>query len=402
MIRENHLFQLRKFDEHHYLIDKLAKDVIEVSSRLYNLMLEEGVFSVATKLDSLSYLADYNKTNFKKHRNFRYGAIEDTFYDIKAPLFVTIEVTNSCNLSCNHCYHGDDLNNRAFSDDFMSIADFEHLFQQLSEAGTVVIVFTGGEPFMRKDFPEILRAATKYDFLIQVFTNAVLFDNERQQLCEDCGVDKVQISLYGDDLQVKQSHKGYQSRVKANLTAALAREFCLVATVTPTHENIEFAENISAWLVNLDIPFNYNASIRPTHDGDSSTKNGSIMYHANLLSKLCKFEDFGLHPVRDRLDLKPCNAGHNVLGINYRGNIYPCIAWPERVGNIKYEAIQDVFINHRMKDIRNFNIADFSKCSSCTNVNSCGFCPGSNYVKNFDSSVTNTDVCGHTEARKIL
>jgi radical SAM protein with 4Fe4S-binding SPASM domain len=407
MASEKDCVQLRSFSEKFYLIDKIRKDVYQISETLFLQCLRHGVQSAIEDIEELSKLAVYfQKSTTQRQlgslRNYRYSAIEDTFYDVVAPLFCTLEVTNVCNLSCSHCYHGENLNDQDLTADCLTLAEYEQLFEQLSVLGTLVIAFTGGEAFMRKDFPEILKLASKHDFLIQVFTNAVLFDEEKQDLCDKLGVDKVQISLYTEDMQTNPSHTRQLTKARENLTKCLNRDFCLVGTLTPTFENLDFVEQVSDELKEMGVPFSYNVQIHPTQNGNTSSCNRSVMNDTKVMESLCEFENFGLIPIRDDLSSKPCNAGHNVFSINYNGNFTPCIIWPEAIGNIKSSSPIEIFQCDRFDEIRATRISDFSKCAACSNATLCGLCPGSNYAKNLDNKITNTDICGYTEARKLI
>ena len=76
------------------------------------------------------------------------------------PLGVQLDVTYRCNERCIHCYldhedHGE-----------MTTAEIFDVLDQLAEAGTFFVTFSGGEVFMRKDFFRILEYARSLLFCV--------------------------------------------------------------------------------------------------------------------------------------------------------------------------------------------------------------------------------------------
>jgi MoaA/NifB/PqqE/SkfB family radical SAM enzyme len=83
-----------------------------------------------------------------------------------APLAVEAEITLKCFRSCSYCAYGSfpgfDISNDLSSDEWAST------LAHLRDSGVFYIRFTGGDPFARKDFPEILSAADALGLLITV------------------------------------------------------------------------------------------------------------------------------------------------------------------------------------------------------------------------------------------
>jgi len=88
-----------------------------------------------------------------------------------SPFAVTFEVTYDCNERCIHCYM-ESGRPSLLTDEVTRILD------DLAEAGTVFVSFTGGEFFTRKDALTILDEAHKRHFVIDILTNATLVTPE--------------------------------------------------------------------------------------------------------------------------------------------------------------------------------------------------------------------------------
>ena len=85
----------------------------------------------------------------------------------KIPLTVNFEVTAACNLSCIHCYHD---NCRKNTGEELTFGQIKEMFSSLKNAGTMFLIITGGEPFLRQDILEILNLAREMSFSIIIFT----------------------------------------------------------------------------------------------------------------------------------------------------------------------------------------------------------------------------------------
>src|SRR3989339_1369704 len=88
------------------------------------------------------------------------------------PLLCTFEVTRSCNLRCRHCYLAPVT--RARTNGELTTAEIKKTLRALAAAGTLMLTFTGGELFLRKDIIELCRFARSLSFDLRLFTNATL------------------------------------------------------------------------------------------------------------------------------------------------------------------------------------------------------------------------------------
>lgn len=72
------------------------------------------------------------------------------------PLHLTLFVTGACNARCRHCFHWEEV---AAGVQGPSVADVDRLAESVHRLGPMLWVsFGGGEPFLRKDLPELANA----------------------------------------------------------------------------------------------------------------------------------------------------------------------------------------------------------------------------------------------------
>ena len=92
------------------------------------------------------------------------------------PLQCTFELTRRCNLRCPHCYVGSE---RGISpEEELSTGQIFSLLDQIAAEGCLFVTFTGGEPLLRSDFRDIFSYALRKGFLVGIFSNATLIDEE--------------------------------------------------------------------------------------------------------------------------------------------------------------------------------------------------------------------------------
>lgn len=115
------------------------------------------------------------------------------FSSDKRPVVVW-NVTQRCNLKCVHCYAN--AKNIAFNNE-LSLSEGKILIDDLAEFGVPVMLFSGGEPLVREDLPELAAYAVKKGMRAVISTNGTLITPQIAQTLKDIGLSYVGISLDG-------------------------------------------------------------------------------------------------------------------------------------------------------------------------------------------------------------
>ena len=111
----------------------------------------------------------------------------------KRPVVVW-NVTRRCNLKCVHCYaHAKD---RSF-DNELTTQEGKSLIDDLAAFGVPVLLFSGGEPMVRKDLPELAAYAVEKGMRAVISTNGTLITQEAARELKEIGLSYVGISLDG-------------------------------------------------------------------------------------------------------------------------------------------------------------------------------------------------------------
>lgn len=122
----------------------------------------------------------------------------------KKPVVVW-NTTKRCNLKCVHCYafaEGEGLRKNELTTD-----EGKRLIDELALFGVPVILFSGGEPVLRKDLPELIDYAVKKGMRAVISTNGTLITEDTARTFAQFSLSYIGVSLDGID-EVNDSFRG--------------------------------------------------------------------------------------------------------------------------------------------------------------------------------------------------
>src|SRR6266481_1959080 len=158
----------------------------------------------------------------------------------RAALDVTIELTRRCPLTCLHCYNNLPMGDVGAKNHELTLEEHKKLLDELAEMGVVWLLYTGGEIFARKDFFDIYIYAKQKGFLITLFTNGILIDEEvadKLALWRPLGIE---ITLYGHTEETYEKLTGVPgsfARCRNGVKLLMERNLPLVLKTVPTKIN---------------------------------------------------------------------------------------------------------------------------------------------------------------------
>ena len=123
------------------------------------------------------------------------------------PTYVDFSIYPYCNLRCDFCYAEAECES-TISNHLLKVSDFEDIFEQFDQIGILRVGFEGGEPFLRKDWFEILKLADKHYFNYFVNTNATMIDESIAKKLAQTNVDRICVSLDGPTAQIHDKSRG--------------------------------------------------------------------------------------------------------------------------------------------------------------------------------------------------
>lgn len=119
-------------------------------------------------------------------------------YEIKAlrkriPLYCEWEVTSHCNMGCNFCSTW--IPNRNEAIDFTREGSL-NIIEQLAKLGTKIIHFSGGEPTLREDLPELIMRAKERNMMVFLTTNGSASSEKLEGILS---ADLIRVSIDGTE-----------------------------------------------------------------------------------------------------------------------------------------------------------------------------------------------------------
>ncbi|WP_049982989.1 TIGR04347 family pseudo-SAM/SPASM protein [Halorubrum sp. BV1] len=129
----------------------------------------------------------------------RYDAAEDSSKpqitaDKQRRPVVVWNTTKRCNLYCEHCYAAADCEGASNE---LSTAEGKALIDDLAEFGAPVLLFSGGEPLVREDLPELVAYAADRGIRPVLSTNGTLLTRERARELKRAGLQYAGVSVDG-------------------------------------------------------------------------------------------------------------------------------------------------------------------------------------------------------------
>jgi radical SAM protein with 4Fe4S-binding SPASM domain len=314
------------------------------------------------------------------------------------PLSVHFDLTYRCNERCVHC----DLDHDDHGE--LSTAECLAVINELAQAGTLFLTFSGGEIFLRPDLYEILAEARRLHFDISLKTNALLVTPERAERLREFGVRRVQISVYSDIPEVHDAITKVPGSLQRTLAAIplLLEQGLQVKLACPLmRENLLAYRGVMDLAEKIGVPYVLDLTITPMMDGNE----GPLAHRIPVSSLLPVMQDPKLHAcmpqptaeaalamqeypaaigsaVSSGIDSEayedlPCSAGHNSCYISPYGDVYPCVQLPQAAGNLRRKRFNDIWYHApQLERLRGVRESQLPVCSRCEIRSYCERCPG--------------------------
>jgi AdoMet-dependent heme synthase len=307
--------------------------------------------------------------------------------DLGVPMSVHFDVTYRCNERCVHCYLDHDDHGE------MTTAEIKRVLDELAEAGTFFLTFSGGEVLMRADFFDLLEYARFLMFNVRIKTNAVMIGRLEARRMLELGVDQIQVSIYSHRAEVHDGITKHPGSLRRSVNAIrLLTEQGLrvvIANVLMT-TNVRDSDGVQALACELGVAYSLDPTITPKMDGDTSilklripeAELGRVFHNESLVGNVEEFCARPPLPDEDVMEGYPCSAGHTLAYISPYGDVFPCVQFPLPSGNVRRQKFIDIW-NHSsaLNDVRSIRAKDLPVCSSCSHVGTCTRCPGLAYME---------------------
>lgn len=257
---------------------------------------------------------------------------------------LNIYITNACNLKCKHCFmlSGKKLENELTLEDWMKV------LISFKENGGEFVTFSGGEPLMFKNFPQIISHAHDLGLKSTVLSNGLLWSDK---LIHELApfIDEIQFSLDGVDEETNSVVRGsghFEKVVDTIVKFANVGVKTSVAT-TFTYDNLnENTQTRYKKLVDLikektsgkDVFFKLSKKLLPGRDvhftAEENEKYSAII--KDIEKHVDENADYENFLAGHTANLVAINCGLGGISVSSDGNVYFCnrINEMESFGNV--------------------------------------------------------------------
>ena len=321
--------------------------------------------------------------------------------DHAIPLTVHWDLTWRCDHKCVHCY----LTDRR--QDELSLTECIQVLDQLRDAGTLTILFSGGDLFVRPDAVDILKAARDRDFDVRINTHGNHINDDVADALAKMGVSRISLSVYSAEpgpheavTLIPGSHgktldaarRLIKRGVKVNFkTPVMIQNRDTYQTVAPLAERLGASSELDAHIVPDD-----QSDFGLCAIGIHSTERTLAMLH-QVLSQADRVAHWANMPDAPST-ARTCAAGTAMAYISPDGLLYPCLNWRDAIGDLRQTTFNALWHHSetakRQREVTRASYLD--DCDGCGFHGKCHYCPGISHAEHGNAGRRSEYVCERT------
>jgi len=301
-----------------------------------------------------------------------------------APYRMDLAITYRCSNNCAHCYNarprqGLELNTDAW----------KQILDRLWELRIPHVVFTGGEPTLRSDLPELIAHAERNGQITGINTNGRrLSDLSYVEALVQAGLDHVQVTLESHDPAIHDDlvcAPGAWEQTTAGIRNALTTSLFVMTNTTLLQRNSTSLDQTLEALAHLGVPtIGLNALIYSGRGIKVGTglpedqlppllelaRNKTGQTGQRLIwytpTQYCHFD-----PVQMDLGVKGCTAAFYNMCVEPDGSVIPCQSYYQPLGNLLSDPWERIW-NHELALTLRERRDVPGKCQGCAFLRECG------------------------------
>jgi radical SAM protein with 4Fe4S-binding SPASM domain len=301
-----------------------------------------------------------------------------------APYRMDLAVTYRCNNDCAHCY-----NARPREYPELTTSEWHTVLDRLWVIGIPHVVFTGGEPTLRKDLPELIAHAQQNGQITGLNTNGRrLSDPNYVEQLVDAGLDHVQITLESHDPIVHDAmvnSPGAWKQTVSGIRHVLETPLYVMTNTTMLTSNSPWLSQTLEFTAVLGVPtvglnaLIYSGRGLTVNSGLAETELPPLLILARRITtqhnqrliwytptQYCNFD-----PMQLELGVKGCTAAMYNMCIEPNGDVIPCQSYYQSVGNILTSPWKKIW-NHDLSIYLRDHKYIPEKCTGCVLLHECG------------------------------
>lgn len=330
------------------------------------------------------YIPDLKYSDFAQRLRANIG-------DKRVPLSGSVELTFRCNLRCKHCYL-DSVHDGMPGQKELSAAEFDNIFAQIADEGTLWLLLTGGEPLVRSDFREIYASAKRRGFILTLFTNGTLLTPEMADFLTDWRPAKIEITLYGYTqgtyervTGIPGSHARCMRGIELLMERGLPLRLKSVLMTLNEHE----LEEMRAFAERLGVDYRFDTMLNGGVGGDLAptyvrlSPEEIVRLDREDPKRLAAWQEFVETQLRKPPDPSMvffCGAGMRTFHIDPYGKLSVCMIARAEEYDLRMGTFAEGWRGF-LRDVRFQAEREQSPCNRCDLLALCGICPGWSYLE---------------------
>jgi pyrroloquinoline quinone biosynthesis protein E len=168
------------------------------------------------------------------------------------PLWLLAELTYRCPLQCPYCSNPLNYDQRKQE---LTTEQWIEVFRQSRALGAAQLGFSGGEPLLRDDLEELIKAARDLGYYTNLITSGMGLTYERILAFKEAGLDHIQVSFQASDAEMNDYLSGNKRSFKEKLEVARTVKklgYPMVFNCVIHRENIDQIDKIIELSVELE------------------------------------------------------------------------------------------------------------------------------------------------------
>lgn len=296
----------------------------------------------------------------------------DKAWKLNQPLTAVVELSTACNFSCGHCYNFDRSKAAPRREaPPLSTNELKRIIDEMSEIGVMMLTFTGGEPGLRKDLPDLIAHASHYGIYTGIKSNGSLLTPEKLECIVEAGLKKIDITLYGFSAETHDPFvgvKGSFEKVCSHIEIIRTQypELFLAINLAVLDHNVHEWALKESLQQELQMPIHTTTACHVRHTKDDSSQNHRIPAgkRFDIIDQQPKeWKASSDNPDAERFR---CSCAKTSFAVNARGEVFPCIGVPWKAGSCQDEHLATIWRDSEVfNKIRGLTSEDYKTCKDC-------------------------------------
>lgn len=308
----------------------------------------------------------------------------------RVPLIGSIELTQRCNQKCVHCYNNLPMDDHETRRNELSHGEYCRILDEITAAGCLWLLFTGGEIFIRPDFPDIYAYARQKGLLISLFTNGSLITPAMADFLSTHRPFAIEISIYGRTRETHERITGvpgsYEKTLRGIRLLSERGLPLIVKTMVITLNKHEVWDMQRMVEEELGLEFRFDAMINPRIDATPSPLAVRLRPEEIVALDLqdprrtSEWQRFCGHFPGLPRDCGPkdalfdCGAGVQAFAIDPVGRLSNCLMWTRTTYNLREGTFHEGWETF-LAAVLDQKSRRRTKCAACAIKAMCGMCP---------------------------